>query len=150
MGLLASPVAVHLRGLVRSKEVHRPLQVGAHGVPSGTPTPAPYGSERDRRAIPEAIRAPRAGFALGMRRRASSADTPTVAFEPKLSITPRMLRQLKAVELRPDWIAEVRGRTHAQEALASLQIEGRRRNGLMGVGTWRFNPAQGSPEIRAA
>ena len=56
---------------------------------------------------------------------------------------------LKAVELRPDWIAEVRGRTHAQEALASLQIEGRRRNGLMGVGTWRFNPAQGSPEIRA-
>ena len=31
---------------------------------------------------------------------------------------------LKAVELRPDWIAEVRARTHAQEALASLQIEG--------------------------
>jgi Fic family protein len=31
---------------------------------------------------------------------------------------------LKAVELRPEWIAEVRNRTHAQEALASLQIEG--------------------------
>jgi Fic family protein len=45
-----------------------------------------------------------------------------------------MLRQLKAIEqttgflkavrLRPEWIAEVRGRTHVQEALASLQIEG--------------------------
>jgi Fic family protein len=45
-----------------------------------------------------------------------------------------MLRQLKAIEqttgflkavdLRPDWIAEVRSRVHAQEALASLQIEG--------------------------
>ena len=43
--------------------------MGANGVPSGTPTPAPYGSERDRRAIPEAIRAPRAGFALGVRQR---------------------------------------------------------------------------------
>jgi Fic family protein len=57
-----------------------------------------------------------------------------MAFEPKLRVTPRMLRQLKAieqttgflkaVELRPDWNAEVRSRTHAQEALASLQIEG--------------------------
>ena len=30
---------------------------------------------------------------------------------------------LKAVELRRGWIAAVRNRAHAQEALASLQIE---------------------------
>lgn len=45
-----------------------------------------------------------------------------------------MLRQLKAIEqttgflkavrLRPEWIAEVRSRTNVREALASLQIEG--------------------------
>ena len=55
-------------------------------------------------------------------------------FEPAFDLTPRMLRQLKAIEqttgfleavrLRPDWIQEVRGRTRVQEALASLQIEG--------------------------
>ena len=37
-------------------------RVGAHGVPSGTPTVAPYRLERDPRAIPEAFRAPRIGF----------------------------------------------------------------------------------------
>lgn len=55
-------------------------------------------------------------------------------FEPQLRVTPRMLRQLKAIEqttgfleavrLRTDWIAEVRSRTTVEEALASLQIEG--------------------------
>jgi len=57
-----------------------------------------------------------------------------LVFEPKFSLTPRMLRQLKAieqtagflkaVELRPDWNAQVRNRTNVIEALASLQIEG--------------------------
>lgn len=57
-----------------------------------------------------------------------------MSFEPYFDLTPRMLRQLKAIEqttgflkavrLRPDWIAEVRDRTVVQEALASLQIEG--------------------------
>jgi Fic family protein len=55
-------------------------------------------------------------------------------FQPQFDITPRMLRQLKAIEqtagflkavrLRPDWIADVRSRTTVTEALASLQIEG--------------------------
>ena len=57
-----------------------------------------------------------------------------MAFEAHFDLTPRMLRQLKAIEqttgflkavrLRPEWIAEVRERTLVQEALASLQIEG--------------------------
>ncbi len=55
-------------------------------------------------------------------------------FSPQFQLTPRMLRQLKAIEqttgfleavrLRSDWISEVRQRTHVQEALASVQIEG--------------------------
>jgi len=63
-----------------------------------------------------------------------SVDTYRVCFEPRFEITPRMLRQLKAIEqttgflkavrLRPEWIREVRSRTNVQEALASLQIEG--------------------------
>jgi Fic family protein len=57
-----------------------------------------------------------------------------MAFEPQFRITPRMLRQLKAIEqtagfldavrLRPEWLEEVRGRTQVTEAFASLQIEG--------------------------
>jgi Fic family protein len=57
-----------------------------------------------------------------------------MAFSPTYQLTPRMLRQLKAIEqttgfleavrLRPEWIARVRGKTYVQEALASLQIEG--------------------------
>ncbi|MEN8182083.1 MAG: hypothetical protein ABFS46_06065 [Myxococcota bacterium] len=55
-------------------------------------------------------------------------------FSPAYELTPRMLRQLKAIEqttgfleavrLRSDWISEVRGKAYVQEALASLQIEG--------------------------
>lgn len=55
-------------------------------------------------------------------------------FTPRFDLTPRMLRQLKAIEqttgflkavrLRPQWIADVRSRTNVREALASLQIEG--------------------------
>ena len=58
-------------------------------------------------------------------------------FEPNFRLLPRMLRQLKAIEqttgflkavrLRPEWIREVRSQTNVQEALASLQIEGRQR-----------------------
>jgi Fic family protein len=54
--------------------------------------------------------------------------------EPHYCVTPRMLRQLKAIEqttgflkavrLRPEWIAAVRSRTNVKEALESLQIEG--------------------------
>ncbi len=57
-----------------------------------------------------------------------------MAFAPRFDFTPRMLRQLKAIEqtcgflkavrLRPEWIAEVRNQTNVREALASLQIEG--------------------------
>ena len=49
-----------------------------------------------------------------------------MAFSPAYRLTPRMLRQLKAIEqttgfleavrLRPEWIAGVRGKTHVQEA----------------------------------
>jgi Fic family protein len=49
-------------------------------------------------------------------------------------LTAKMLRQLKAIEqttgflravsLRPDWMAQVKSRSLVQEALASLQIEG--------------------------
>lgn len=55
-------------------------------------------------------------------------------FSPRYTLTPKILRQLKAIErttgfleavrLRPQWIDEVRARTNEQEALASLQIEG--------------------------
>ena len=55
-------------------------------------------------------------------------------FQPTYHLTPKILRQLKAIEqttgflkavsLRPEWIAELKGRTLVQEALASLQIEG--------------------------
>lgn len=55
-------------------------------------------------------------------------------FRPQFQLTPRMLRQLKAIEqttgflkavqLQPEWITEVRSRSHVVEALASLQIEG--------------------------
>jgi Fic family protein len=57
-----------------------------------------------------------------------------VSLAPRFQITPRILRQLKAIEqttgfldavrLRPEWIGEVRSRTNVKEALASLQIEG--------------------------
>jgi Fic family protein len=57
-----------------------------------------------------------------------------VPFSPTYRLTPKILRQLKAIEqttgflaavsLRPEWIAELRRRTRVQEALASLQIEG--------------------------
>jgi Fic family protein len=57
-----------------------------------------------------------------------------VSFQPFFRLTPRILRQLKAIEqttgflkavrLRPEWIREVRSRTNVREALASLQIEG--------------------------
>ena len=57
-----------------------------------------------------------------------------MAFQPSYQLTPKMLRQLKAIEqttgflravsLRPDWMSEVKRRTLVQEALASLQIEG--------------------------
>jgi Fic family protein len=57
-----------------------------------------------------------------------------VPFDPRFEITPRILRQLKAIErttgfleavrLRPDWIREVRSLTNVREAFASLQIEG--------------------------
>ena len=55
-------------------------------------------------------------------------------FEPRVQVTPRMLRQLKAIEqttgfleavrLRQDWIANVRAQSNVKEALSSLQIEG--------------------------
>lgn len=55
-------------------------------------------------------------------------------FQPTYHLTPKILRQLKAIEqtsgflaavsLRPEWIAELKRRTLVQEALASLQIEG--------------------------
>jgi Fic family protein len=61
-------------------------------------------------------------------------DTSVMSFEPRFGLTPRILRQLKAIEqttgflkavrLRPEWIAEVKGRTLVQDALASVQIEG--------------------------
>jgi Fic family protein len=57
-----------------------------------------------------------------------------MAFQARFDLTPRMLRQLKAIEqttgflkavrLRPGWISQVKDRTLVQEALASLQIEG--------------------------
>lgn len=61
-------------------------------------------------------------------------DTAPMPFEPRFELTPRMLRQLKAIEqttgflkavrLRAEWIHEVRSRTNVREALASVQIEG--------------------------
>lgn len=55
-------------------------------------------------------------------------------FEPNYNLTPRILRQLKAIErtcgflsavrLQPEWIREVRSETEVREALASIQIEG--------------------------
>src|SRR5690606_23718587 len=42
-------------------------EVGVHGVPTDTITPAPYGPERDPRAIPEAFQAPWIGFEPGGR-----------------------------------------------------------------------------------
>jgi Fic family protein len=57
-----------------------------------------------------------------------------VPFAPHYRITPRILRQIKAIErtagmleavrLRPEWDREVRAQAQVQEALASLQIEG--------------------------
>ncbi len=56
------------------------------------------------------------------------------AFSPFYTLTPRILRQLKAIErtcgflsavrLQPEWIQEVRSETEVREALASVQIEG--------------------------
>ena len=55
-------------------------------------------------------------------------------FEPAWQITPRLLRQIKAVErtagfleaveLRPDWMAEVKRTVRVLDALSSVQIEG--------------------------
>jgi Fic family protein len=55
-------------------------------------------------------------------------------FDPVYRLTPRILRQLKAIErtcgflsavrLQPEWIREVRSETYVREALASVQIEG--------------------------
>ena len=71
---------------------------------------------------------------LPMEALSSSRDGGVVAFQPSYRLTPKMLRQLKAIEqttgflravsLRSDWMAEVKSRTLVQEALASLQIEG--------------------------
>ncbi len=57
-----------------------------------------------------------------------------MAFLPTYTLTPRILRQLKAIErtcgflsavrLQPEWIQEVRSETEVREALASVQIEG--------------------------
>lgn len=66
--------------------------------------------------------------------RVGAADESDMEFDPHFSLTPKMLRQLKAIDqttgfleavgLQPSWITEVRGRTVVREALASLQIEG--------------------------
>jgi len=71
--------------------------------------------------------------------RADSIQTPVVPipfrmFRPSYKLTPRILRQLKAIErtcgflsavrLQPEWIQEVRSETYVREALASVQIEG--------------------------
>jgi Fic family protein len=55
-------------------------------------------------------------------------------FEPEYRLTPRILRQLKAIErtagmleavrMRAEWISEVRAQAKIREALASVQIEG--------------------------
>jgi Fic family protein len=57
-----------------------------------------------------------------------------MAFEPQFRITPRILRQIKAIErtagmieavrLKPEWIGEVRAQAMVREALASVQVEG--------------------------
>jgi hypothetical protein len=62
------------------------------------------------------------------------SDPLCVPFDPSYRVTPRNLRQLKAIErtcgfleavrLKPDWISEVRASTQVREALASVQIEG--------------------------
>jgi Fic family protein len=59
---------------------------------------------------------------------------PSRMFRPAYHLTPRILRQLKAIErtcgflsavrLQPEWIQEVRSETEVREALASVQIEG--------------------------
>jgi Fic family protein len=56
------------------------------------------------------------------------------AFRPRFEITPRMLRQLKAIEeakgflravrMRGEWAAELRQRSRVQDALSSVQLEG--------------------------
>ena len=55
-------------------------------------------------------------------------------FEPKYTFTPRIQRQLVAIELtrgmltavrmRPDWVGELRQTVRVEDALASVQIEG--------------------------
>ncbi len=55
-------------------------------------------------------------------------------FEPRFSLTPRMVRQMKAIEdargflravrLRPDWAAELRRKSQVRDALSSVQLEG--------------------------
>jgi len=55
-------------------------------------------------------------------------------FEPHYEVTPRILRQIKAIErtagmidavrMKPQWISEVRAQARVREALASVQIEG--------------------------
>jgi Fic family protein len=57
-----------------------------------------------------------------------------MVFAPQYKLTPRILRQLKAIErtcgflsavrLQPEWIQQVRSETEVREALASIQIEG--------------------------
>jgi Fic family protein len=57
-----------------------------------------------------------------------------MAFEPRYRLTPRIIRQIKAIErtagmieavrMKPEWIKEVRAQATVREALASVQIEG--------------------------
>ena len=57
-----------------------------------------------------------------------------MSFEPYYELTPRILRQIKAIErtvgmidavrMKPQWISEVRAKAKVREALASVQIEG--------------------------
>ena len=57
-----------------------------------------------------------------------------MAFDLTFRLTPKIQRQIKAIEstagfleavrLRSDWIQEVRKRTQVREALASVQVEG--------------------------
>ena len=57
-----------------------------------------------------------------------------MTFEPRFTLTPRLQRQLVAIErtcgfleavrLRPDWLHEVRETVQVQDALSSVQIEG--------------------------
>ena len=57
-----------------------------------------------------------------------------MTFNPTYTVTPRMVRQIVAIErttgflsavrLKPDWLSELRQRTQVRDAMASIQIEG--------------------------